>query len=731
MSLKNVQSSLLSQIGFSELEQQVYLTILGIGNASLGEMYLQTGIQLDELQEIVQDLSNRGYLKKIEGKINRYIAVEPFLKGFLFVEKEFQNDIIGIENSLINVFDQSYDTLTQHMSEFKSSITPIFDKVAEELRTSNEQLKMDLTNSIYRHSDKVSNLAEDFDLMLTEGFSKTFLSISNELSNLSNEVSVLLRDESDKATERMQKFEQLMNKTIQDMLEPLDNALIEYKATVPERLKTILDENKNEISTLQKNVKSITKYSINELSTTLKEFDKGIVEVTNKAAKNYSDVVSNYKTTTHGIINQEKSKLDTAIVKVIEHIGKNIDQLSVEASNLKENIDEIAKTGLLKKPNPRLVQEAKERSEKIDKLSQQIKGAYDEALKIYQKNIIDGIGQLMKNNDAVLAKQLKDGSTQLKSLKEKLSKDWDVVAKKYEADLNNAVKDVLKETNPKITSTSKEAFNNTLKHVEGLKDSISMILAPLRDVIFTDLEDALENLFLNSSKRLRMHNESNNKALETIRYLTDDMKFAFKTQVLEELSKPKSIASEMISEYTRTLDGYLTTLNRDQTASLNIIGDAGEKFLETLKDSFTNSSNEISNRLAGIIYKVNETKTYLQEITNSVDQIIPVPKPHSIIIYGNQNSMTAISDMLLRTKSTCTIVIPTIDQNLVDLLTKQISKRVRIRVLADVDPFRDEALLAALKEQGNITIWQYTMRDFFAVTRDGAEVLLAPTTRDS
>ena len=160
------------------------------------------------------------------------------------------------------------------------------------------------------------------------------------------------------------------------------------------------------------------------------------------------------------------------------------------------------------------------------------------------------------------------------------------------------------------------------------------------------------------------------------------------------------------------------------------IGDAGEKFLTTLKDSFTNSSNEISSRLAGIIYKVNETKTYLQEITESVDQIIPVPKPHSIIIYGNTNSMTAIYDMLLRTISTCTIVLPTIDQNLVDLLTKQISKRVRIRVLADIDPFRDEALIAALKEQGNITIWQYTMRDFYAVTRDGAEVLLAPTTRD-
>ena len=101
-----------------------------------------------------------------------------------------------------------------------------------------------------------------------------------------------------------------------------------------------------------------------------------------------------------------------------------------------------------------------------------------------------------------------------------------------------------------------------------------------------------------------------------------------------------------------------------------------------------------------------------------------------MIIYGNQNSMTAISDMLIRTKSTCTVVVPTLSQEIVDLLVKQISKRVRIRVLADVDPFRDESLIAALKGQGNITIWAYPMRDFYAVTRDGAEVLLAPVTRD-
>ncbi|RLI71435.1 hypothetical protein DRO91_05630, partial [Candidatus Heimdallarchaeota archaeon] len=359
-----------------------------------------------------------------------------------------------------------------------------------------------------------------------------------------------------------------------------------------------------------------------------------------------------------------------------------------------------------------------------------IKTRYSEALNVYKKNIVEGITTLMKNSDATLSEQLKEGKTKIKNLKVKLTTKWSEISSKFEKDLNAATKDILKDASAKIATSSQQAFDISLKNLETLKGNISEILLPLRDVVFNDLEDTLENLFLDSSKRLRLHNESNSKALETIRYLTDDMKFAFKTQVQEELSKPKMIASEMISQYTNSLDSYLTTLNRDQFNTLEKISKVIDSFLSNLKDALTETSSQISNRLAGIIYKVNETKTYLQEITNAVDQIIPVPRPHSLIIYGNQNSMAAIYDMLMRTKSTCTVVMPTIDQTFVDFLVKQISKTVRIRVLADIDPFRDESLISIMKEQGNITIWQYTMRDFYAVTRDGAEVLLAPVTRE-
>jgi sugar-specific transcriptional regulator TrmB len=730
MSLKNVDSSLLKQIGFSETEQQVYLTILGIGSASVGEVYLQTGIPLEDIQTIVNDLSGRGYLKKIEGKINRYIAVEPFLKGFLFVEKEFQNDIIGIENSLINVFDTSYEKLIQKMDSFKSSITPIYDKISEELRTSNEKLKMDLTNSIYRHADKISGLTEDFDLMLTDGFSKTFLSISNELSNLSNEISIILREESDSATSRLQKFEQLTNQTIQDLLAPLDDSIVEFKATVPTELDAILADHRSEVSALQKEIKDTTKTKLKELGTTLKDVESEFTNILTEAVNGYTETINNYKKASREIVDEEKEKVDGVVLKLIEAIGSDIDKLSTESASLKTNIDEIASAGVFKKPDPELVEQAKKSADKIDTISQKIKTAYDDALNVYKKGIIEGVQTLIKNNDAALSKQLKEGSAQIKALKTKFSTKWNAIAKQNEKDITNSVKDIFKEINPKVVKLSKEALTNVQKHVDTLKTKHAEILVPLRDVIFVDLEDCLENLFLDTTKRLRLHNDSNNKALDTIRYLTDDMKFAFKSQVQEELNKPKTIASDMISEYTSTLDSYLTTLNRDQSATLETISKNAEEFLTSLKDSYTTSSNEISNRLAAIIYKVNETKTYLQEITNSVDQIRPVPRPHSMIIYGDENSMTAVSDMLIRTKSTCTLVVPTLSQEIVDLLTKQISKRVRVRVLADVDPFRDEALIAAMKEQGNITIWAYPTRDFYAVTRDGAEVLLAPVTRD-
>lgn len=730
MSLKEVKSKLLDQIGFSEEEQEVYFAIQGIGSASLGEISLQTQIPLEELLPIMQELVTRGYLKKVEGKINRYIALEPFLKGFLFVEKEFQNDMIGIENSLINCFEGSYEGLDRRVEEFKEKVPPIFDEITEELRNANEKLKMDLSDALYRHADKVSKLEGDFDQILEEGFEKIHNALANEFNHLEGTIGVILREETERANERAEKFEELTNKTIQEMTGILDKAVDEYEATVPEEVKDILKENKEEISSLQKKVKETTKEHLDKLKKALKDYEKQFFQILSDASKGYKEVIKNYKEGTHTIFEEGEEKVSKSVEQLTSTIGKNVDSLSEEALELKENIDEISQIGRLRKPSPELVEEILNRADKINSLSQEIKDTYEEVLTAYQEDLIKGFEELIEASDKQLTNQLKEGTKQLKELKTKLSSNWTATAKDYDKALRNEVKDVLKEAHPRISNTAELALDTVINHLKNLKETHTKELLPLREVVLSDVQDLLENLFIDSSKKLRLYSETNERNLQTINDIHKEEKFQFLNKIQQTLSRPKIITSEMIGEYTSHLDSHLTDLEKKQNAILEILDEVTAEFLKEAKDGLTSSSNEISNRIAALLYKVNETKNYLQEITDAIDEVVPVPRPHSLIVYGDTNVINAIHDILLRTKSTCTIVAPTIDDTLFELLKKRISVRVRVRILADLDSFEDEALITALKEQGNITLWQYTGRDFYAVTRDGAEVLLAPLTQD-
>jgi sugar-specific transcriptional regulator TrmB/gas vesicle protein len=730
MSQKNVTSTLLEQIGFTEEEQKVYFTILGIGTASLGEIYLQTEIPFEELQPIVAELTGRGYLKKIKGKINRYIAVEPFLKGFLFVEKDFQNDIIGIENSLINAFEQSNDTFARKMDEFLKSIPPIFNKVTEELRNANEELKMELTDSIYRHSERVEGLSDDLAVLLRNGFDQVQMDFENELNQLVNDISIILREEQENASSKAEKFEDLTNKTIEGLLAPLDQAIKEFQETIPPEVKDILDDNKKAVSSLKKDLRKITKEKMKELRDALKENEKTFNDMLKEAIDAYKDVITSYEEQTHSLFESEKENLDEALKKLKDAVGQNIDALAKEANSLQEDIKEMAGYGIFKKPSEEFVQEILGKTEKIVKRAEVIQKAYSDAVKVYQTGIINGLEKLIEQSDTQLKEQLKQGSEAIKKLDKKISSSWSKTAKAFSKDLNKTIAESLKESHSKITNTSKLALNIVDQHLGQLRKDQATTLIPLRETVLNDVETLLENLFYDSTKRLRLYNESNQKMMQSIQSIIDNSYHTFTSNVKQALGKSKVIASEMISEYTGKLDDYLTNVDRDKSDTIEALNEAGEEFLNSLKDTSSHASNEISNRLAALVYKVNETRTYLEEITDAVDEITPLPRPHSLIVYGNTNVQTAIRDMLLRTRSTCTVVLPTVDEEVTELLSKKITKRVRIRILADLDPFDDEALVASLKEKGNISLWQYQMRDFYAVTRDGAEVLLAPVTRE-
>jgi hypothetical protein len=87
-----------------------------------------------------------------------------------------------------------------------------------------------------------------------------------------------------------------------------------------------------------------------------------------------------------------------------------------------------------------------------------------------------------------------------------------------------------------------------------------------------------------------------------------------------------------------------------------------------------------------------------------------------------------MKDMVKRTKSTVTVVVPDIEEAPLKEV-KEISKAIRIQIIAGVDENLHRKLLKELFMQGNVRIWSLAEKDYISCTRDAEEVLIAPVAR--
>ena len=70
-------------LGLSDDEQGiVYINLLSLGMATLGQLSLVSGIDFIQTQEALNVLIGSNLVKRIPGKVGRYIALQPFLKAF-------------------------------------------------------------------------------------------------------------------------------------------------------------------------------------------------------------------------------------------------------------------------------------------------------------------------------------------------------------------------------------------------------------------------------------------------------------------------------------------------------------------------------------------------------------------------------------------------------------------------------------------------------------------------
>ena len=163
-------------LGLDDDEQGiVYLNLLSLGMATLGQLSLVSGLDFIQTQEALNVLVGSNLAKRIPGKTGRYIALQPFLKAFLLsydpitlfnVRKDSKNSFNNIKEAIQEKFSKTSEKFQIHTEslekDFSESLKPIAEsssslssKQQASLKLTKEELQLDFQNG----SKKVTPLS--------------------------------------------------------------------------------------------------------------------------------------------------------------------------------------------------------------------------------------------------------------------------------------------------------------------------------------------------------------------------------------------------------------------------------------------------------------------------------------------------------------------------------------------------------------------------------------------
>ncbi|MFX0123317.1 MAG: hypothetical protein ACFFAE_06725, partial [Candidatus Hodarchaeota archaeon] len=167
-------------LGLTDEDQgKVYLSLLSLGMATLGQISLLTGLDYIKTQEALLILEGSKLAKRIPGKVGRYVALEPFLKAFFLaydpitlfnIRKEASNALQEQVKQISAIFSETTEVLQKHMiklkDDFSQSLSPIkgdFKELADNFRKTTNSSESTIQQNIEKFKIRVHQVIDQFE----------------------------------------------------------------------------------------------------------------------------------------------------------------------------------------------------------------------------------------------------------------------------------------------------------------------------------------------------------------------------------------------------------------------------------------------------------------------------------------------------------------------------------------------------------------------------------------
>nr|MDO8114617.1 helix-turn-helix domain-containing protein [Candidatus Sigynarchaeota archaeon] len=809
-----------TQYGLLENEVKVYIGYLGMPQATVSQIMSLLEMDYDTVKKITDKLEKEKFLKKIEGKIERYIPLEPFFILFAGQSKKFRDEISVIKDSVLADQSKKYDELDGIASKAKGDIEKsVADQQSQFNADANDQGTV-ATSTITKARDRFEETSKKLELEVHATLDKNFDTFKADSNDLESEISAKWSAHSAKFSGD--------NKTLNDKLTQIQTRLKTDSSNLEKSLHTTMDALNNQAgdhTTKGKNdINKLVDALLTDFDARLKALDKEVKVQMDAHVDNHKqhadgvkprmdEILQKYLDRMNDVVEDLKKRITDILNKHVGHVkattdnmGKDVTStLSDKQANYVKKVEDFEyKTKLLidnlvdissqladvskflgsrgsafkalftgQHTHWKEVYEAVK--ERVAKLGVEIKGQFDSETKDYIDATNGMTNNLNENVKSILAKEndgLKDESGKLdKFAQETVNAELQDLATNLSNETLQTMQTNIqhcKDTTGKLKTSVESSlnshqgnFNTALNgHRSGVlafnddfrkkfntdtgtsKNAVSTDITKNKKVIddyhgdATSMHTDAASIFSGDTEEMKakqteIYKERINKILGD----KDEAKVKTSNMLDEQIGLFKSECKEMNSNLLSMLDDHKDRF-KDVSGKMETSNKATvDETIQKIKDSIADFTLTFMNKIDDAFSQAEKTEEKLTEIHNAAHAVRPIEPIKTWHLIGKAGLITYLKDVIWRTKSSIIIVTPVVVPEILELIAQVAYERKAQKFFLtthwDLGQYGD--IIKKMSVLGNVQFRQLkTAGEYWAVTRDAEEIMLAPeTTKDN
>jgi sugar-specific transcriptional regulator TrmB len=645
---------------------------------------------------------------------------------------------VNVTTTLTNFGDDASNLLTATAQAFEREKTGFNEQITQGIN----EMKEDCLAQLNETQTLLGGLAEDIIAQETT-LTQKMETMSDEIETTTDSNLSVIRETAETFVESIQNELQSQSKRVENLVENIRDLILEQStsvtATITEIQTQLEDFDQNQITKSQGIIEDIGQTCATKIDEQRNAIDKHLGTFATSLLDETEDYVST--------LQQEIIQLQTIASKLVETIGNTGEAIDIESNamlemnkvNLLTAIDEQQASlnkesssvfqSLAEQLNTieiqliaQLTQNAEEGKEGTVQSSEQIKLTLDENLnQVASKSaeIIQAQQINLTTHTSTLSAQLRE---KLSAISTSANTTSDQLIQLSTSTLTGSQKElskIISDTNLAIDEDKEKlrtAFGQDIEqNLQSYVKSLDLIKTRLARATQDSIRHTNEVLLQFEETALTDIQQRNSNILVTVQQITDTAEEGLVTQTQQTGRR----ISRTLSKERQALKTEYQTLAKEITSRAK---SAETKSVNTLQ-LFSAKTEPILERLRTQAIGTEQTLTGLWETLSTLQPAEAERTWQIVTCEGIQNHLFG---MFRRVNETVTLVYPSFEEVPIDELSK-VKPESRVHIITTLDGEKHLASAKKLLQQGNIRIWDNPDMTFYGGSRDGEEVLIAPT----